>query len=105
MFHSGEILKLEFECYSCKKCIYIQYISIQNLLALFFAFLRKTLYCTFPCSAFLASSFKFQSYLYKTKTYKKFQLDDNIYGSPKADRYKCLPYVSAPPLFSCKSGK
>ena len=46
------------------------------------------------CTAVLASSSKFQSYLYKTdKTNKKFQPDGNIFGIQNLCRGNCLPYV------------
>ena len=34
----------------------------------------------------------------------KLQADSNILVSPEAGRGNCLPYVSAPPSLSCKSG-
>ena len=59
------------------------------------AYLGKTLYGIFPCLEILASSSKFQLYLYKTKKskLKKFQPDSNILTYPEAGRGNCLPYV------------
>ena len=51
--------------------------------------LKKTLNDTFPCLAVLASGFKFQSNLYKTKKpkkKKKLQPDSNILPSPEVGR-------------------
>ena len=55
----------------------INVVSVQNLLA---PFCR-----TFLCLVVLASSSKFQSYIYKL------QADSNILVSPEAGRGKCLP--------------
>ena len=53
--------------------IVIDMISVQTLLTLFSCFLGKTLFSIFPCLAVLVKSFKFQSYIYKTKkTNQKF---------------------------------
>ena len=53
-------------------------------------------YDTFPCLVVLASSSKFQSYVYKTKMpKKKLQQDSNIMASPEAGRANCLSYELA----------
>ena len=70
----------------------IYMIWVQTYFAPFCCVLRKDTLRAFPCLVILASSSKFQLYLYKIKKKqnKKFQAGSNILAYPKVGRGNCL---------------